>query len=110
MSGNATRFELIAENFHEEVLQENQGRIAVYSTEVCPKCNRLKQYMNSLEIPFIKLDMQSPEGQTELRFNGIFVLEAPVLQINERFFTTKQLFQGTEIKEEIKAILGQYAK
>lgn len=106
----STRFDMLPSDLKEDVLAQNQNTIAVYSTEVCPKCQRLKAFMESLGISFKKLNMETPEALTELRFNGIYVLEAPVLQINDTFYTTKKLFQGNELKEEIKALLGQLAK
>jgi glutaredoxin len=74
-------------------------RVVVYTTEVCPKCRRLKNFLNASGIDYEVKDMQSPEGLTELRFNGVFALEAPVLQIGEEFFTSVQLFKGTVLQE-----------
>lgn len=84
--------------------QEIQNpEVTVYTTEVCPKCQRLKTFLQEQGIPFQAIDMQSPEGQTELKFNGIFTLEAPVLQVGEEFYLSKQLFKGNEISEETKS-------
>lgn len=80
-----------------QVKQIQNPEVTVYTTEVCPKCQRLKTFLQAQGIPFKTLDMQSPEGLAELRFNGCFALEAPVLQVGEEFFTTRQIFQGNEI-------------
>lgn len=80
---------------------ELNTELIVYTTEVCPKCQRLKTYLQAQGIQFKIMDMQSPEGLAELRFNGCFALEAPVLQIDEEFYTTGQIFQGTELSESI---------
>jgi glutaredoxin len=88
---------------------KNQQKIIVFSTTVCPKCRRLKQHMKSQGIIFSEMDMESPEGKTELLFAGVFALEAPVLQVGNDYYTTRQLFQGIEIKEEIKSLLRQFA-
>ena len=76
-------------------------KVTVYTTEVCPKCRRLKVFLDSSGIIYDVKDMQSPEGLTELRFNGIFAREAPVLQINEEFFEAGQLFKGVVLQEAV---------
>ncbi len=35
--------------------------------------------------------MSTHVGLTELRMNGVFTMSAPVLQINNKFFTIKEL-------------------
>lgn len=80
-------------------------QLTIYTTEVCPKCKRLKDFLQAQGITFQTIDMQSPEGQTELKFNGIFALEAPVLQIKDNFFTSRQIFQGNEIPQTLKTSL-----
>ncbi|HOJ95558.1 MAG TPA: glutaredoxin family protein, partial [Methanospirillum sp.] len=37
---------------------------------------------------------------TELRVNGVFVQEAPVLQVGKTFLTSKDLFIGDTINEQ----------
>ncbi len=84
-----------------QVQQLQNTELTVYTTEVCPKCQRLKTFLQAQGIPFKTFDMQSPEGLAELRFNGCFALEAPVLQIGEEFYTTSQIFQGNELSDTI---------
>lgn len=79
--------------------------IKIYTTAVCPKCKRLKDFLQAQGIAFQVLDMQSPEGITELRFAGCFALEAPVLQIGDEFYTNRQIFQGNEISDTIKRLI-----
>jgi len=45
--------------------------------------------------------MSSAEALTELRVNGIFVQEAPVLQVGRRFFTHADLFSAGSIREDL---------
>ena len=44
--------------------------------------------------------MSTPEALTELRFNGVFTVTAPVLQINDTFLTYNELFHGEEVNSE----------
>ncbi|MCK9576512.1 MAG: NrdH-redoxin [Clostridia bacterium] len=73
--------------------------VNVYSTKVCPKCKRLKAFFISNGIAFESLDMQEAENLAELRFNQIFTNNAPVLQVEDRFYTVEQIFKGTELLE-----------
>jgi len=80
------------------------AKIIVYSTERCPKCNKLKKFLESNSVLFEVADMATPEALTELRFNGVFTVTAPVLQINDIFLTHEDLFRGEEVDSE--KILG----
>ena len=44
--------------------------------------------------------MSTAESLTELRINGIFVSEAPVLQKGDNFLTSPDLFFGGHVREE----------
>lgn len=79
-------------------------RYRVYSTRACPRCEQLKRALQDAGIPFEDLDMAMPEALTELRINGVFTLSAPVLQADERFYTTEDLFEGDRLLD-IRTIL-----
>lgn len=80
-------------------------KVIVFTTETCPKCNQLKKYLSSHKIPFEEAEMSTPEALTELRFNGVFSLTAPVLQINDIFLTTAQIFDENSIREGIEHLV-----
>lgn len=69
-------------------------RVVVYGLEFCPHCDELKKFLDDIGCPYDVLDMQSAEGKTELTFNGVFEIEAPVLQCDDEFFVSAQLFPG----------------
>lgn len=96
---------MLKEMLPNQVQELQNADIKIYTTAVCPKCKRLKDFLQAQGIAFQVLDMQSPEGITELRFAGCFALEAPVLQVNNEFFTARQIFQGNEISNEIKRLI-----
>lgn len=74
-------------------------KYTVYSTKACPKCEQLKKALADSEIRFETIDMSTPEALTELRINGVFTLSAPVLQVDDSFYTTEDLFDGERIKD-----------
>ena len=72
----------------------------VYTLEFCPRCEILKEYLTSHNIEFDVADMSSPASLTEMRMNGVFVQEAPVLQKGKTFLTTKEIFGNSETVNE----------
>ena len=66
----------------------------VYSTKSCPRCEQLKAALVKAGIAFENIDMSTPEALTELRINGGFALSAPVLQIDNDFYTIDDLFNS----------------
>ncbi|WP_404810329.1 thioredoxin domain-containing protein [Methanoculleus receptaculi] len=71
--------------------------------ESCPNCEILKEFLASRGVPFIECDMASAEALTELRMNGVFVQEAPVLQKGDAFYTSADLFPGGVFQEDLVA-------
>jgi glutaredoxin len=81
--------------------------VNIYSTKVCPKCKRLKAFFISKGIAFESLDMQEAANLAELRFNQIFTNNAPVLQVDDCFYTVEQIFKGTElIKNKVLEVIN----
>lgn len=74
-------------------------KYVVYSTKTCPKCEQLKKALKGWGADFETIDMGTPEALTELRVNGVFTLAAPVLQVDEKFYTVDELFDGEIIKD-----------
>jgi glutaredoxin len=82
------------------------AKIIVYTTESCPKCKKLKKFLETNSVAFETADMATPEALTELRFNGVFTVTAPVLQIDDTFLTHKELFLGDEVNlKKLQGIL-----
>ncbi|TGC10946.1 glutaredoxin family protein [Methanolobus halotolerans] len=73
------------------------AEVIIYTTKTCPKCEQLKKVLNSKGINFKTADMSTPEALTELKFNGVFTMTAPVLQIDDEFLTHKDLFKGPDV-------------
>ena len=80
--------------------------IIIYTTETCPKCEKLKKVMETNGVSFRVADMSTPESLTELRLNGVFTITAPVLQIDDDFLTHDDLFNGQDVDlDSISSIL-----
>jgi glutaredoxin len=75
-------------------------QLAIYTLELCPNCELLKEFLTGHGIPYRVRDMSTAESLTELRINGIFVSEAPVLQNGDNFLTSPELFSGGKVRED----------
>ena len=73
----------------------------VYTLEFCPHCEILKDFLGRAGISYTILDLSTAEALTELRMNGIFVQEAPVLQIEKTFLTSSDLFANETLLEDL---------
>lgn len=49
----------------------------IYKTPNCPRCRELAAYLTQLGVDFDEQDMSSSEVLTDLRCEGVFVMEAP---------------------------------
>ena len=88
----AQKYTLAHAIFRDWVNMKDGAGFIVYTLEFCPRCEILKEYLTSHNIEFNVADMSSPASLTEMRMNGVFVQEAPVLQKGKTFLTTKEIF------------------
>jgi glutaredoxin len=72
-------------------------QLIVYTLEFCPNCDLLKGFLQQGGHAFTERDLSTAESLTELRLNGVFVNEAPVLQVNEDFYTSADLFPSGKL-------------
>ena len=84
-------------------------QLIVYTLEHCPNCDILKGFLKKSGHKFIEHDLSTAESLTELRMNGIFVNEAPVLQKNTDFYTSADIFSSGKLDAEYvsKLISGE---
>jgi glutaredoxin 3 len=77
--------------------EDNMSQINVYTTNICPNCKTLKQILGDSGIAYNEIDMTTPAAMTELTMNNVFTMSAPVLQIQNRFYTTENIVNGDTI-------------
>jgi glutaredoxin len=75
-------------------------QLIVYTLEHCPNCELLKGFLKKSGLKYSERDLSTAESLTELRVNGVFVNEAPVLQKSEDFFTSADLFPAGKLDTE----------
>lgn len=69
----------------------------VYTLPNCPNCEKLKKQLEKKEIEFEVKDLSEFQNMAKLRQKGVFISEAPVLQIDDIYY----------ISHEIKDVLYQ---
>ena len=74
-------------------------QLIVYTLELCPNCDLLKGFLKKNGIAYSERDLSTAESLTELRVNGVFVNEAPVLQKGEDFYTSADLFPAGKLDD-----------
>jgi Glutaredoxin-like domain (DUF836) len=85
--------------------------LIIYSKEKNPQCEELKDALNEGGIPYHEIDILNPEAIMELRKNGCFSLEPPVLQVvqdkrSQWFFKNDDLFwDGRLIREAMRDVM-----
>ena len=84
-------------------------QLIVYTLEYCPNCENLKGFLTKSGYKYFERDLSNAESLTELRMNGIFVNEAPVLQKDSDFYTSADLFPAGKLDGEhlTKLISGE---
>jgi glutaredoxin len=68
--------------------------IVLYSTPDCPRCKRLAVWLAEQGLEFAIMDLTIPAVLADLRINGCFDREAPVLQIGDKYHSTRWLYEG----------------
>lgn len=82
------------------------SQIVLYTLPDCARCELLKQTLSQMNVEYQIERMTSPAAQTDLLSNGVFVLSAPVLRINNTFLTINELFVGDVLnKQTLEAAL-----
>lgn len=66
--------------------------ITLYTLPHCPNCEEAKRRLKMVEKPFIMRDMSDSAAVAELRVNGCFLMEAPIIQIGDSFYSFEEFF------------------
>ena len=72
-------------------------QLILYTLDCCPHCELLKSYLTQKGAAYTEEDLSSAASLTELRLNGVFVNEAPVLRKEDTFLTTTELFSAGKV-------------
>jgi glutaredoxin len=88
-------------------LVSEKPSLIVYTLENCPNCEMLKEYLADRKVAYLEKDMSSADSLTDLRVNGCFAMEAPVLRKEDLFLTSAELFAQGKVRDaELRKALG----
>ena len=72
--------------------------VVLYKTPDCPRCRIVAAHLERLRIDFETRDMSQAEVMTDLRCEDVFTLAAPVLQVDDDYFTEDKLFEDGKMQ------------
>ena len=82
-------------------------RVLVVDDEI-EVCKVLKEFLKSNGVEYEERSLENPENVVDLRLSGVFVLEAPILQVGDKYLQPSELFDQGVVKEDILTeILGE---
>jgi len=85
--------------------------ITLYTTPNCPRCRALKKWLEQRGIDFVERNLSDPKVMTDLIMRDVYVFTAPLLEVNGRLYSERELFENSgSLKEEfLKAVLKEVA-
>jgi len=60
--------------------------IVVYSLQNCPRCEEMKNKLAACGYEYEERPMDTAESITDMRIEGCFAMEAPVLRVDDTFY------------------------
>lgn len=81
--------------------------LKIFSARNCPRCVALKSYCQGHQISFdeVRLDPNAAnyaELISDLRLDGCFILECPILQIDDIYYPPEAVFVGESMTVDEK--------
>lgn len=74
--------------------------IVIYTLPNCPHCNEVKNMLDHMMADYTARSMEEAEVIADLRFNGCFEMEAPIIQIGDKYLTYKEFINRNDKKYE----------
>ena len=83
-------------------------RVKLYTSPHCPKCNVLKRALEEMGVAYEVLDVSKSDVMADLIMRDIFLMETPGLEVDDRFFHARELFDGDRLLlDKLRKILGR---
>ncbi|MCS7385578.1 MAG: glutaredoxin family protein [archaeon GB-1867-005] len=76
-------------------------KVILYTTPRCPRCLIVKSWLKSRNIPFEERDLSDPDVMAELVMRDVFIMSAPILEVNGNFYSEEELFNGDSLNEAL---------
>jgi glutaredoxin len=82
---------------HSGNLLSQTDKIIVYTSNGCPKCTLLKEWLKDKNAEFEEKNLEDINVMTELVMRNLVVLSAPALEVEEALYTEDQIFDGDSL-------------
>lgn len=74
-------------------------KVIVYTSNGCPKCSLLKEWLKERNTEFEERDLEDTNVMTDLVMRNLTVLSAPALEVGETVYTENQIFDGNRLAD-----------
>jgi glutaredoxin len=82
--------------------------INLYTINNCEKCLIMKDYLKLIGIPYSEIKFKDLYSLSDILKDKIYVVNAPVLSINETYYDEPCLFEGDIIRYDLAELLDKY--
>lgn len=78
----------------------SQGNnVAVYTSNGCPKCTLLKEWLKNRNTWFEEKNLEDVDIMTDLVMRDLVILSAPALEVRNVVYTEDQIFEGDRLAD-----------
>lgn len=78
----------------------SQGNnVAVYTSNGCPKCTLLKEWLKNRNTWFEEKNLENVDIMTDLVMRDLVILSAPALEVRNVVYTEDQIFEGDRLAD-----------
>ena len=79
--------------------------LTLYTLPNCPRCDEVGEILTALGYFYILKSMDNPDTLADMRFEGFFGIEAPVVKLNDAYYTYEDVLRwktNAETKGDVK--------
>ena len=82
--------------------------VRLYIINNCEKCLIMKDYLKLIGIPYEEIKFLDINSLSNTLKDKLYVVNAPVLSINETYYDEPCLFEGDIIRYDLAELLDKY--
>jgi len=75
--------------------------ITLYTSIGCSQCLALKRWLEERSLSFKERDLSDTDVMSDLVMSDIFIMSAPALEIDGKFYSSDEIFNGEGLDESL---------
>lgn len=83
-------------------------KILYFTIDNCDKCNIMRDYLNLAGIPYSEIKFKDLDSLSSTLKDKIYIVNAPILSINDTYYDEPCLFYGDVIRSDIADVFDRY--